>query len=113
VQRLLAGDQVAVAGVVLYLERDGPNRPGPKSALVIGLVAAPWWKAGMVEAAQQAFLSRVDEVRADIDRLIAESPEFRSAVGERDRRIEVVDDYGTGTVLRAVATSHGSTEWRG
>ncbi len=111
VERLVAGDQIEVAGLVLYLEWDGPNPPGPTASLVIELDGPSWWNAEMGEAHERRFRARVNQAGADIDRLLAQSIEFRAAVGSRDRRVEVVDDYGSGVTLKAVVRSDGVVTW--
>jgi hypothetical protein len=111
VERLAAGDQVEVAGLVLRLASDGPTPPGPTASLVIELDAPTWWNADMGEAQEQRFRARVDQAWADVEQLLLDSSEFRAAVGARDRRLEVVDDYGMGVRLKAVVFPDGAVNW--
>jgi hypothetical protein len=111
VERLVAGSQIDVAGVVLRLEWDCPSPPGPTAPLVIELDSPSWWNADMGEAQERRFRARVDEVWSEINQLLVDSMEFRAAVGARDHRLEVVGDYETGVRLKAVVFSDGVVTW--
>ena len=111
VERFALGGLIEVAGLVLGLEWDGPNPPGPAAPLVIRLDAPAWWKADMDTAHQRQFQARVDQAWADVDQLLAESPDLRTVVSARDRRIEVVRRFGMGITIAAQVVQDGTVTW--
>jgi hypothetical protein len=106
---LQEGGYIAYQGVGLTL-RDysatGRIKPAPDTPLTARM-ATQWQTENLTEARALADLSHAEAV---LEALIADSPEIAKLVDDRGLRFELLDDYGTGAILIAIASS-GRVDW--
>lgn len=111
-EALRKGSLVQLGDVlVLGLEWHGPRAPDWTSPLIVEILAPPQWHKDMGPEAEHECGRAIRRAQDEVSRLAEEDSEFAELLGRREVRIEVVDDYSNGAVLKAIVDDSGNPVW--